>query len=409
MNTDLVDIKPARYGSVITADATQNGIPDRIEVMRAGSWPEHNNKGRALTITTADLKEFVTNFKAGVGVPGGKDFGQIPIDFSHNDEKEAAGWITDLEVDGDILYASVNWTAAGKAALEGGMYKCFSPSFWPACLGEYPDPENHQKTARNVLVGGGLTNIPFFKDLNAIMASNTGNSKDDKNNKGAAMPTLDEVRIKDVASLTADDKQVLADNADKLSEAEATKFADVAELKAATDKIAADKKADDDEKARLEASNKVTGLNDEDAKILADFKSGKMKMVEASEYDSLKGQVEASSKQLATMRENEVKASVQKHVARGAIKADQADNWSKRILADKTMEEMLVALPSNKTLASEIGNDEAEGSATNAFSAKVKAKMDADSKLSYAEAVTQVANEDSDLANGHDQLTKVKN
>jgi hypothetical protein len=413
MNTNVVDIKPARYGSVITADAAKDGIPDRIEVMRAGSWPEHNNKGRAMTITANDLQEFADNFKAGIGVPGGKGFGQIPIDFAHNDNLEAAGWITDLNAENGILYASVSWTSAGKAALEGGLYKCFSPSFWPACLGEYPDPENHQKTARNVLVGGGLTNIPFFKDLSAIMASNAGNGKDDKNNKGAEMPTLDEVRIKEVASLTADDKALLvkANTDGDLSTNEQTKFAAVLadtltdEQKKA--KADADAKAEADKQAKIAADAKMNGLNDEDAKMLADLKSGKF--VEASKYNALEQTVNKLEADNKASKEREVKASVANHVARGAIKADQADKWSERIMADASFEDMLKDLPSNKILAAEIGNDAGEGNGTVAFETKVAEAMKADSKLTYSQAVTQVANADSELAKSHEQQTKNKN
>lgn len=395
MNAEIVENKQAaRYGSVITADATADGIPDRIEVMRAGSWPEQNNKGRALTITATDLQEFVDNFKAGIGVPGGSNFGQIPIDFAHKDALEAAGWITNLEVEGNILFADVTWTAAGRAALEGGMFKCFSPSFWPACLGEYPDPENHQKTARNVLCGGGLTNIPFFKDLTAIMASNAGNSvvENNKARKDNTVPTLDEVRIKDVASLTADDKKVLEDNRDQLSADEQAKF--FAPAPEATTPP-----------APVEASH-VTGLNADDAKLLADMKSGKYKMIEATQYDAMSATVDQLKADAETHKVEGIKASVEKHVARGAIKADQVDGWTTRIAADSTMSELLEALPGNKLMAAEIGNSKTDGDATSAFEVKVKAKMDADSALDYATAVTQVANEDADLANGHEQQVK---
>lgn len=423
MNPTVVDNKkPARYGSVITADAAKDGIPSRIEVMRAGSWPENNNKGRALTITTADLNEFANNFKAGIGVPGGKAFGQIPIDFSHADGQQAAGWITNLEVDGTILYADVNWTAAGVAALEGGMFKCFSPSFWPACLGEYPDPENHNITAKNVLVGGGLTNIPFFKDLTAIMASKAGNSLVDNNNKGAVMLTFDEARIKDVASLTADDKKVLADNQADMSTEETTKFAEVlAAAKKAAMKTPptpddtdgdgdkdVDVDADDDKdktkgkgKTTVDADAKVTGLNTDDAKLLADLKSGKYKMIEATQYDAMTSTVEQLKADNEAAKEREITASVAEHVKRGAIKADQAETWVKRVVADSTMADLLKDLPSNQLLATEVGSgvDGTGLNATSDFNTKVDEVMKADSKLTYSQAVTKVANDDAALAN----------
>ncbi len=396
MNTTTVDnkvIQAGRYGSAIMADSDK-GLPSRIEVMRAGSWPETSNKGM-LYITPDDLQEFVANFKAGIGVPGGTSFGQLPIDFSHADHAEAAGWITDLEVEGIILYATVTWTDAGEAALKGGRFKCFSPSFWPACLGEYPDPEDWNKTAKNVLVGGGLTNIPFFKDLTAIMASNAGNSMKNNINVNAHKEnprmTLDEVRILDAASLTDEQKQVLADNKETLSEAELEKFG-LAEKK-------------------VEASitpEPVNSLNDVDAKILADVKGGKAIVVNAAEYNSMRetvGKLEASVK---AAQEREDTEFVQAHVARGAIKADQLNKWVAIITADASMKEVLTELPDNKIVASEVGTDKAQVvDASAEFDKQVQAKIDASNgALSYSDAVMRVANENADLANNRDAEIK---
>jgi 5-deoxy-D-glucuronate isomerase len=120
------------------------------------------------------------------------------------------------------------------AALEDGEYKCISPSFWPACLGEWYDPEDSEQTARNVLVGAGLTNIPFFKDLTAIMASrssdNDGKSKNViyiKADKEQKTMTLDEVRVLDADKLNDEQKQILIAHKEELSAEERTKFATV--------------------------------------------------------------------------------------------------------------------------------------------------------------------------------------
>lgn len=392
MTTTAVDnnITRGRYGSAIEADGNKQ-LPTRIEVMRAGIWPETSNKG-ALTISLEDLDEFVANFNNGVGIPGGKDFGQLPIDFSHDDYKEAAGWITQLTAENGVLYADVTWSTAGANALTGGMYKCFSPSFWPACLGEYHDSEDASVTARNVLIGGGLTNIPFFKDLNAIMASNAGNGKDSKNvnaHKENTVPTLDEVRIKDVASLDDNDKKVLADNKSSLSDAELEKFG----MK----------------EKPVDAS--VTGVSDEDKAILADIKSGRRKVVDASEYDGLKASVDASAKKLAEIETEKIKASVEEHVKRGAIKSDDRQEWIDQANANPAILNMMAKLPDGKVTDGEHGNGtEANVTAADEVRAEasklIKAARENNEELDNATAMSRVFASNSDLETRYNNEVK---
>lgn len=394
----MVDTKvvqtPARYGSSIKADKSTGELPSTIEVLRAGTWPETSNKGM-LFITPDDLQQYVSNFKAGIGVPGGADFGQIPIDFGHDDGGEAAGWITDLFVQNNILFATVTWTDAGKAALLGGMFKCFSPSFWPSCLGEYYDSEDWNATATNVLVGGGLTNIPFFKDLTAIMASNAGNSRDSKLNSNARkeniVPTLDEVRIKDVANLSEEDKKVLADNKAELSADELKKF-DMVESDAAV--VTADNSA-------------VTGISDEDKAILASVKAGTMKVVKADEWDGMKEAVTKLTADNQKHEEAEITAFVTAQAKDGKIKADQVSQWVGYIKANADMKTALEALPVHAAVTPEKGSSkDGDVKATAELEDKIKEAMTADSTLTYAQAVVKVAKANSQLANQHDEQLK---
>lgn len=373
-------IQAGRYGSAIQADSNGD-LPTRIEVMRAGSWPETSNKGM-LYITDDDLQGFVVNFKNGVGVPGGTTFGQIPIDFSHEDYREAAGWITDLSVENGILYASVTWTTAGEAALKGGMYKCFSPSFWPACLGEWCDPEDWNTTATNVLVGGGLTNIPFFKDLTPIMASNAGNSKDSKITSNARkeiiVQTLDEVRIKEVASLTADDRKVLDEHKTELSAAEQAKFGYT------TAPVAA---------------SAATGVSEADAKVLADIKAGNVKLVQASEYDGLKASVSKLEASVKANDEKEAKAFVTAQSALGKLPTSDIDKWTARVMADATIKADIEAMPAHEALKASVGSDEdiVAGTAAQELQDRIAEAVKADANANPQDVMKNILASDKDL------------
>lgn len=415
-------------------------VPTRIELIKAGTWPATSVKG-PLTIMPSDLMEMKQNFDAGIGVPGG--LGKLPIDYSHEEWAKAAGWIASLELGEDAegtptLFANVEWTGPGEQALKDGEYKCISPSFWPACLGEWYDPEDSEQTARNVLVGAGLTNIPFFKDLTAIMASRSSDSDGKSKNviyikadKEKTM-TLDEVRVLDADKLNDEQKQFLIAHKEELSADEAEKFATVLTADAGTgdgdgagdgtgtgdgDGTNDDDKGGDGAGEGVDADNKNkgAGMSQEEkdaAQLQADIKAGKKVVMDASEVNAMKTQIEAHSSQLAGYRRAEIKASVEKHLQRGAIKADQVDKWVDRIEKDASAEELLDGLNDNPIMASELGNGVAADVANAAvqFDQKVQEKIKAsEGKLGYGEAVKLVASENPQLANDRQkQLTNVK-
>ncbi|MEZ5709718.1 MAG: phage protease [Blastomonas sp.] len=96
------------------------------------------------------------------------------IDYDHQSflavpkggEARAAGWIKQLSVEDDGIYADVDWTAAATAALEAREYRYISPYF------------RHLIADGRVtrLVNAGLTNSPNF-EMAAIAAENHGDRK----------------------------------------------------------------------------------------------------------------------------------------------------------------------------------------------------------------------------------------
>lgn len=368
--------------------ADSNGsLPTRIEILQIGMWdtPYHG----MFMIDQNDLNEMKANFDAGVAQSG--DGLGVPIDFSHDESGQAAGWIKGMVVEGNSLYADpVEWTGAGKEALLAGNFKCFSPTFYPSCLGGWPDPEDYDTFVPNVITGGALTNIPLFKGLQPIMASVDGGGKDKSrviyisaSAEGKHMPTLEEVKVKDVASLTEEDKKVLADNQASLSTDEKVKFG----LEAAPAAPAANEN-------KNEEGKDVT--DPETAQIAASIKSGESVVVKASVFNKLQEDVK-------DMKRKEIAASVDAHIARGAIKADQKEAWTDRILADPTTVELLAAVPSNKLMAAAIGSTDnaidVTGAQDELHGKVVAAATDPKYKgYSYAQRRTAILAEDKTLA-----------
>lgn len=96
----------------------------------------------------------------------------IALDANHDQDK-ATGWLERLELrgpttasDGESLPAGlwglVRWTPLGVQYLRDQIYRYFSPEFGP-----WEDPATG-KEHEDVLMGGGLTNRPFLKNMPAV-------------------------------------------------------------------------------------------------------------------------------------------------------------------------------------------------------------------------------------------------
>lgn len=103
----------------------------------------------------------------------------IALDADHaaaRGDTRATGWIESLELrdpaGGDPqqagLWGLIRWTPYGARLLKDQEYRYFSPEFGP-----WTDPENGKKYD-DVLIGGGLTNRPFLKCMEAIALAGDG-------------------------------------------------------------------------------------------------------------------------------------------------------------------------------------------------------------------------------------------
>jgi len=166
------------------AVAVPAGAPDRIELIPTGAF------------RTADARGvFRLDDPAGViraskeAAPGG----HLCIDFGHGlhgggeRRSSAAGWITDLEAEGDRIMASVEWTPEGEAALKGRAYRFVSPVF-------------RTSGDRVVLIeGAGLVNNPALPQLRQL-ASQQEDPMEDLRKIAAALGLGEDASVDDVVA-----------------------------------------------------------------------------------------------------------------------------------------------------------------------------------------------------------------
>jgi len=137
-------------------------VPNRVQVLRVGNF-KHPSYGK-FSITPVVLAEMKKNFDDKVrGI-------DTAFDYFHNSDKEASAWVDSLELseDGNELWATVTWTPTAQKKLAERELRYFSPDF----AFQWSDPESGKKFS-NVLFGGGLTNRPFVKEMQAIVAAET--------------------------------------------------------------------------------------------------------------------------------------------------------------------------------------------------------------------------------------------
>ncbi len=84
------------------------------------------------------------------------------IDYEHKAHGgKAAGWVRDatVENDGKDLFLNVDWTEPAEQEIAAKQWRYFSPEF----ADEWEDNEGVKHT--DVIMGGGITNRPFLKNL----------------------------------------------------------------------------------------------------------------------------------------------------------------------------------------------------------------------------------------------------
>jgi phage I-like protein len=138
--------------------AEGNVVSEKVQLFRTGTF-YHSEYGK-FDITADMLKQMSENFTKNVrGV-------DIAIDYKHDSEDVAAGWIRSVQLasDGTELWAEVDWTPKGNKVLSDKEFRYLSPEF----MFDYQDNESLQKFGPTLL-GAGLTNRPTIKKMDPVV------------------------------------------------------------------------------------------------------------------------------------------------------------------------------------------------------------------------------------------------
>jgi hypothetical protein len=186
-----------------------------IQVMRKGEW-NHPIYGK-IEVTSDTLSEVLENFysrQRGV---------DLALDENHEPDHKALGWFKELYLLGsENLYATIELTQRGAELLKEGAYKYFSPEI--IFSGE--DEETGDEYS-NLLIGGAITNRPFFKNMEPLMASEVTN---DYQTQSPTYLLLTEDTMKDLLNL-----------ADSLNSKETISLSEKESLTQAFNQLSADK------------------------------------------------------------------------------------------------------------------------------------------------------------------------
>lgn len=146
---------------------SESAPADKIQLFRVGSFshPEYGS----FDITAKLLEELKKNFDSKIrGI-------DLAIDYKHDNHDIAAGWIKELELADDALYAKVDWTPKGKQVISDKEFRYISPEF----TFDYQDNESLKKFGATLL-GAALTNRPVIKKMEPVIPLSEGKLADSK-------------------------------------------------------------------------------------------------------------------------------------------------------------------------------------------------------------------------------------
>ena len=357
--------------------------PKDIEILQEGDW-DHPSYGM-MKITDSDLQDFVENFNAKIR----KD---LPINIEHNNTDGAVGWFRKLVIKGNSLWAKVEWTVKGRQLLKEKVFKYFSPEFYST----YEDPES-RKIYKNVLVGGAITNTPYFKGLQAIVFSEIAIK---------AMKTLKDILAKEFKDLTDEEKAELKKHKEQLSEAEVEKFKLVFEEEEQEEEEEKGDQGGEEEK-KEEPEDKKDKEEEEEKKEgsegMIQLSEAKLNLLTANAEEGVKAMAELRSQKATTYVESMTFGEKNQNGLILSKSKDKVVSFLLSLSSDQAekFKEIVGELPKPKSgLFSEIGKDEAgiEGTPSEKINKLVEADMKTNDKRTYRESLDLVLAENPDLA-----------
>ena len=161
-----------------------------VQLMKVGTFSYAADQD--MKIDSAMFNSMISNFQNKVrGI-------DIAVDYSHENDKKAAGWVTDLYITPDQtqLRAKIKWTIDAQEKISKKLFRYISAEF----VFNYVDDNNINFGP--TLYGACLTNRPFLKNMEPIIALS------EQKNQGEKMEEVTKLN------------ELLADQASKLSEVE---------------------------------------------------------------------------------------------------------------------------------------------------------------------------------------------
>ena len=164
-----------------------SGAPDSIVYMPEGEHTIHATvNGQPKTINVIVDEEVLASFQAGLEERLGRKGGRPNLDFDHLGKGAASAIPLGFRYEkGRGLILDLEWTSAGRNAIEGRDYSYFSPDF---LLGADGRPTGIPM--RGPI--GSLVNDPAFEEIERIAAANAG---DEQPNPEDNMSILNEIGL----------------------------------------------------------------------------------------------------------------------------------------------------------------------------------------------------------------------
>lgn len=144
--------------SEVTAESPTPQVPTRVQILKVGTF-FLNDSGKKVEITRDMLLKFKENYDKRVrGI-------DLAIDMGHETDREAAGWFKELQLseDGTELWSEVKWTPLGQRKVQDAEYRYLS-----ADINLNFKSNEDQKVHGPTLMGAGLTNRPFIKNMEPV-------------------------------------------------------------------------------------------------------------------------------------------------------------------------------------------------------------------------------------------------
>lgn len=329
-----------------------------IEVFRTGHW-NHPYYGE-IDMTNERLARFKENFDNHVIKV------DIAVDRDHNPGNGAVGWFKQLyhEILSDgtgVLKALVEWNDDGITDIQKKRYRYFSADMWD----EYERAADGE-IFQDVLVGGGITNRPFFQELREVTLS------DQRPFMTFSMTKFVKGGDNNMAKLTVD--QLKAKLKEDPTFKPTAEEASAEELKAAQDALTAEAAAEEG-KGEGEGGDgdgdKAGADKGGDSQTHSDKSKGKTYNLSEAEFKSLKFAAEAGATAAKELKKSQIYSTIEgltfnSETKKGVLLPKDAEKAKKFALTlgenqRQMFFDLLSNLPTPEKLFSEVGKDAGEG------------------------------------------------